>query len=75
MNSLCFLFCSNEALQNVGMGRNASEMENQVFQKVQTQEEYRAMVAKIVMHMQSKWNIRNASSFREFTSNFALILI
>lgn len=29
-------------------------MENQVFQKVQTQEEYRNMIGKIVMHMHSK---------------------
>lgn len=49
-----FSHISNEALQNVGILRNASEMENQVFQKVQSQEDYRAMIAKIVMHMQSK---------------------
>lgn len=34
--------------------KNASEMENQVFQKVQTQEEYRNMIGKIVVHMHSK---------------------
>lgn len=48
------LFFSNEALQHVGIVKNASEMENQVFQKVQTQEEYRNMIGKIVMHMHSK---------------------
>lgn len=45
---------SNEALQSVGIMKNASEMENQVFQKVQTQEEYRNMIGKIVVHMHSK---------------------
>lgn len=35
--------------------KNATDMENQVFQKVQTQEEYRAMISKIMNHMQSKW--------------------
>lgn len=50
-------FCaphSNEALQSVGIMKNANEMENQVFQKVQTHEEYRTMIAKLLKHMQSK---------------------
>lgn len=41
-------------MQNVGMPKNASDMENQIFQKVSSQEEYRTMIGKIVMHMQSK---------------------
>lgn len=45
---------SNEAMQNVGMPQSASEMENQVFQKSGSQDEYRNTVAKIVVHMQSK---------------------
>lgn len=49
------LHFSNEALQSVGIMKNANEMENQVFQKVQTQEDYRTMITKLVKHMQSKF--------------------
>lgn len=52
--SFCPLCRSNEALQSVGIMKNANEMENQVFQKVNTQEEYRTMIAKVLKHMQSK---------------------
>lgn len=45
---------SNEALQSVGIMKNANDMENQIFSKVQTQDDYRAMVGKLVKHLQSK---------------------
>lgn len=56
INGLFFTF-SNETLQNVGMAqaRSATEMEAQIFQKAHSQEEYRNMITKIVMHMQSKF--------------------
>lgn len=50
-------------------------MENQVFQKVQTHEEYRSMIAKILKHMQSKlMNVlqMNVEKTIEFTlTNFS----
>lgn len=46
---------SNEAIQNVGMMKSASEMENSVFQKVRSQDEYQNMVTKLLMHMQSEY--------------------
>lgn len=42
-------------MQSVGIMKNPNEMENQIFSKVQTQEEYRAMVAKFVKHLQGKF--------------------
>ncbi|XP_031618871.1 mediator of RNA polymerase II transcription subunit 15 [Contarinia nasturtii] len=51
----------NEALQNVGIMKSASEMENQVFQKASSHDEYRNMVAKIVLHMQSQKNKKQQS--------------
>lgn len=49
-----YFFVSTEALQNIGAPRNAAEMENQIFQKAQTQEDYRNMVTKLVICMQSE---------------------
>lgn len=34
------------------VARNATDLENQLFQKAHSQEEYRSMVTKIIMHMQ-----------------------
>lgn len=41
-------------MQSAGFHRNAIEMENQVFQKAQSAEDYRNLVTKFVLHMQSK---------------------
>lgn len=48
-----FVFFSNEALQSVGIMKNASDMENQIFQKVQTQNDYQTMIGKLVKHLQT----------------------
>lgn len=48
-------FCSNEVMQSVGIMKNASEMENQIFSKSNTPEDYRQMVGKLIIHLQSKY--------------------
>lgn len=48
---------SNEALQNVGIMKSANEMENSVYQKSRTHDEYQSTIAKLLMHMQSQYTI------------------
>lgn len=60
-------FYRNGALQSAGIvTKNASEMENQVFQKSNTHEDYRNLIQKIVMHMQSKLNLSDFIIARHF---------
>lgn len=61
------LVFSNEAIQNVGMMKSASEMENSVFQKVRSQDEYQNMVTKLLMHMQSKYTTNSSIKLKRET--------
>lgn len=48
-------YCSNDALKNSGinMNRTPQEMENHVFQKARTKEEYLALVGKVILHVRT----------------------
>lgn len=54
-------------MQNIGVPKSASEMESQVFQKSSSQEEYRNTVAKLVVHMQSKYMDITYTRLKHFT--------
>lgn len=54
--------------------RNANEMENTVFQKVQTLDEYRAMVAKFIRHMQGRWK-KFTSKYNDLERTFFCFLL
>lgn len=47
------MYFSEEVIQRSGVqiGRNSSEMENHVFMKAKTREDYMNMVAKLILHV------------------------
>ena len=58
MTIIC-LYYSEEVIQRSGMqvARNSSEMENHVFLKAKTREEYMNMVAKLILHVREMCKI------------------